>query len=81
MLQLVHVTVSSPSCVSVMLTFHTKQLTRHLIWTLMQRPSIVSSVISGLIKSMQGRSSISLRSVVSVIFKYLTSSKNPTFNI
>ena len=81
MLQLVHVTVSSPSCVSVMLTFHTKQLTHHLIWTLMQRPSIVSSVISGLIKSMQGRSSISLRSVVSVIFKYLTSSKNPTFNI
>lgn len=81
MLQLVHVTVSSPSCVSVMLTFHTKQLAHHLIWTPMQRPSIVSSVISGLIKSMQGRSSISLRSVASVVFKYLTSSKNPTFNI
>lgn len=63
-----------------MLTFHTKQLTHHLIWTLMQRPSIVSSVISGLIKSMQGRSSISLRSVASEVFKYLTSSKNPTFN-
>ena len=52
MLQLVHVTVSSPSCVSVMLTFHTKQLAHHLICTPMQRPSIVSSVISGLIKSM-----------------------------
>lgn len=81
MLQLVHVTVSSPSCVSVMLTFHTKQLAHHLIWTPMQRPSIVSSVISGLIKSMQGRSSISLRSVASVVFKYLTLSKNPTFNV
>lgn len=65
----------------VMLTFHTKQLAHHLIWTPMQRPSIVSSVISGLIKSMQGRSSISLRSVASVVFKYLTSSKNPTFNV
>lgn len=52
MLQLVYVTVSSPSCVSVMLTFYTKQLAHHLIWTPMQRPSIVSSVISGLIKSM-----------------------------
>ena len=81
MLQLVHVTVSSPSCVSVMLTFHTKQLAHHLIWTPMQRPSIVSSVISGLIKSMQGRSSISLRSVASVVFKYLKSSKNATFNV
>lgn len=81
MLQLVHVTVSSPSCVSVMLTFHTKQLAHHLIWTPMQRPSIVSSVTSGLIKSIQGRSSISLRSVASIVFKYLKSSKNPTFNV
>ena len=64
-----------------MLTFHTKQLAHHLIWTPMQRPSIVSSVTSGLIKSIQGRSSISLRSVASIVFKYLKSSKNPTFNV
>lgn len=80
MLQLLQVTVSLSSCALLMVMLHTMQEAVRLIWTPMQRPSMVLSFISGVVRLMFCKSSISWGSVASLVFQYLTSSKMPSFN-
>ena len=80
MLQLLQVTVSLSSFASLMVMLHTMQEAVRLICIPMQRPLMVLSFISGVVRLMFCKSSISWGSVDSLVFKYLTSSKMPSFN-
>ena len=79
MLQLLQVIVSSSSCASLMVMLHTMQEAVRLMCTPMQWPSIVLSCISGVVRLILCKSSISWGSVSSLVFKYFMSSKIPTF--